>query len=91
MCQCGGVTIAAAENDASYPPDMAARFEAALDEAGVRYRAETYPAAHGWMKPNFPVYDHDQAERGWAKMLDLFTRTLGKDHDGYLPQVEDIV
>lgn len=43
------------------------------------------------MKPNFPVYDHDQAERGWAKMLDLFTRTLGKDHDGYLPQVEDIV
>lgn len=74
--------IAAAENDASYPPDMAERFEAALDEAGVRYRAETYPAAHGWMKPDFPVYDHDQAERGWSEMLDLFARTLAKSRDG---------
>ncbi|USI74648.1 dienelactone hydrolase family protein [Sphingomonas morindae] len=68
--------VAAAEDDASYPPDMAERFEAALDAAGVRYRAETYPAAHGWMKPDFPVYDHAQAERGWRAMLDLFGRTL---------------
>jgi carboxymethylenebutenolidase len=74
--------IAAAENDASYPPEMADRFEAALDQAEVRFRAETYPAAHGWMKPDFPVYDHDQAERGWAEMLDLFARTLGKARDG---------
>ncbi len=70
--------IAAAANDASYPPKMAERFEAALDAVGVRYRAETYPAAHGWMKPDFPVYDHAQAERGWAEMLDLFGRVLGK-------------
>lgn len=74
--------IAAAQDDSSYPPDMAQRFEAALDEAGVRYRAETYPAAHGWMKPDFPVYDHDQAERGWAEMLDLFARTLHQAHTG---------
>jgi carboxymethylenebutenolidase len=73
--------IAAAENDASYPPAMAERFEAALGEAGVPFRAETYPAAHGWMKPDFPVYDHDQAERGWAEMLGLFGRTLGKARD----------
>lgn len=64
--------IAAAEHDPSYPPAMAERFEAALNEANVPYRAETYPAAHGWMKPDFPVYDHDQAERGWAEMLNLF-------------------
>jgi carboxymethylenebutenolidase len=69
--------IAAAEHDASYPPEMAERFEAALDAAGVRYRAETYPAAHGWMKPDFPVYNHDQAERGWREMLNLFGRKLG--------------
>lgn len=68
--------IAAAQDDASYPPRMAERFEAALDEAGMRYRAETYQAAHGWMMPDFPVYDHDQAERGWTEMLDLFARTL---------------
>ena len=82
--------IAAAENDASYPPDMAARFEAALNDAGVRYRAKTYPAAHGWMKPDFPVYDHDQAERGWTEMLDLFAHALGEIHDGHLPQAEDV-
>ena len=68
--------IAAAENDDSYPQEMADRFEAALVEAGVRYHAETYPAAHGWMKPDIPVYDHEQAERGWSAMLALFQRAL---------------
>jgi len=70
------VYVAAAENDRSYPPEMAERFEKALAEARVRYRAETYPAAHGWMKPDFPVYDHNSAERGWAEMLALFGRKL---------------
>ena len=68
--------IAAAENDGSYPVSMAERFEHALDEAHVRYRAETYPAAHGWMKPDFPVYDEAAAEHGWREMLALFERTL---------------
>ena len=69
------VYVAAAENDASYPPEMAARFEKALAQAGARYRTETYPAAHGWMKPDFPVYDHAAAERGWTEMLALFGRS----------------
>ena len=68
--------IAAAENDGSYPPEMAERLEQALTRGGVRYRTETYPAAHGWMKPDFPVYDHVAAERGWAEMLALFDRSL---------------
>ena len=70
------IYIAAAANDGSYPPAMAERFEKALSQAGVSYRAETYQAAHGWMKPDFPVYDHDEAERGWTEMLALFGRTL---------------
>ena len=38
---------------------------------------ETYRgAAHGWMLPDFPVYDEPAAERGWAAMLALFKRTL---------------
>jgi len=68
--------IAAAENDDSYSPAMAERFQHALDEAGVRYRTETYSAAHGWMKPDFPVYDEPAAERGWHEMLAFFDRTL---------------
>ena len=70
------VYVAAAENDRSYPPEMAERLEAALAQAGVRYAAETYPAAHGWMMPDFPVYDRSAAERGWDAMLALFERTL---------------
>lgn len=71
------VYVAAADNDRTYPPEMAARFEQALRDAGVRFRAETYAgAAHGWMKPDFPVYDEAAAERGWRVMLALFDRNL---------------
>jgi carboxymethylenebutenolidase len=71
------VYIAGADNDASYPPEMAERLEQALTDAGVRHRSEIYPgAAHGWMKPDFPVYDEAAAERGWSEMLALFDRNL---------------
>ncbi|MGF6373538.1 dienelactone hydrolase family protein [Paraburkholderia sp. 32] len=69
--------IAAADSDEHYPADMAERFEASLQEVGVRYRAETYKcAAHGWMMPDFPVYSHEAAERGWTELLTFFRRTL---------------
>ena len=69
--------IAAADEDKSYPPAMAEQLETALEEAGVRYRAETYlGAAHGWMKPDFPVYNETAAERGWREMLTFFVRIL---------------
>ncbi|SHM95069.1 dienelactone hydrolase family protein [Phytopseudomonas punonensis] len=68
--------IAAAENDGSYPPEMAERFEKALSDAGVTFSSENYPAQHGWMKPDFPVYDEKAAEHGWKQMLAFFGRTL---------------
>jgi carboxymethylenebutenolidase len=71
------VYIAAAENDHFYPLAMADRFEAALRDAGVHYRAETYVGTqHGWMKPDFPVFDEAASERGWTEMLALFDRSL---------------
>lgn len=71
------VYVAGADNDQSYPPEMAERLERALSAAGVEHRCEIYAgAAHGWMKPDFPVYDEAAAERGWAAMLDLFHRRL---------------
>lgn len=69
--------IAAAENDRSYPPEMAAKLEAALTDAGVSFRAETYAAAHGWMMTDFPVYDRDAAEHGWSELNVMFQRALG--------------
>lgn len=68
------IYVAAATDDAHYPPDMAERFEAALVEADLPYRHEIYPSAHGWMKPDFPVYDPVAAERGWREMIALFDR-----------------
>jgi carboxymethylenebutenolidase len=71
------VYVAGADKDQSYPPEMAERLEQALTDAGVEHRCEIYEgAAHGWMKPDFPVYDEASAERGWAAMLDLFDRRL---------------
>ncbi|AOH84518.1 dienelactone hydrolase [Sphingomonas panacis] len=72
------VYVAGADDDDSYPPEMAERLTKAFDEAGVTYKAEIYPGAlHGWMKPDFPVYNEVAAERGWREMLALFKRTLG--------------
>lgn len=69
--------IAVADNDGSCPPEMVERFEKALDDAGVRYRCELYRgASHGWMKPDFPVYDEAAAERGWSELFALFDRVL---------------
>jgi carboxymethylenebutenolidase len=71
------VYVASADKDDTYPPDMAARLEGALTQAGVRYQAETYPGAfHGWMVPDFPVYDQDASARGWRALLALFDRAL---------------
>lgn len=72
------VYIGVADNDHSYPPEMAARFEAALDAAGVDYRSELYDgAAHGWTQTDFPIYDAAADQRHWAALFDLFRGTLG--------------
>ncbi|HEY0269743.1 MAG TPA: dienelactone hydrolase family protein [Sphingomonas sp.] len=73
----GEAYVAGADKDGSYPLEMQARLDAALTEGGVVHRCEIYAgAAHGWMIPDFPVYDKASAERGWAEMLALFDRTL---------------
>jgi carboxymethylenebutenolidase len=71
------VYLGVAENDHSYPPEMAAKLEQVLTAANVHYRSETYTgAAHGWMMTDFPVFNPTAAERGWKEMLDLFARNL---------------
>jgi carboxymethylenebutenolidase len=71
------VYLAVADRDRTYPPEMAARFEEALETAGVRYRSELYAdAAHGWMMPDFPVFNPSAAERGWSALFALFARNI---------------
>ena len=73
----GRVYVGAAENDATYPPPMAARLIEALMDANVEHRHDLYVgAAHGWTMSDAPVYDASAAERHWTSLLDLFGETL---------------
>ncbi|HEX5811301.1 MAG TPA: dienelactone hydrolase family protein, partial [Pseudonocardia sp.] len=66
------VYVAAAENDATFPPEQYARLEAAYTAAGVRHTMEVYPAAHGFAVPDNPTYDPAADERHRAALTALF-------------------
>ncbi|HTV96959.1 MAG TPA: dienelactone hydrolase family protein [Steroidobacteraceae bacterium] len=70
------VYIAGAIEDASFPDSMKERLEEALTQAGVDHRIETYPAKHGWVFRDTPVYDAAAAERHWHSLIGLFDSTL---------------
>ncbi len=70
------VYIAGAIEDESFPDAMKARLEKALTDAGVDHTIETYPAKHGWVLRDMPVYDAAAAERHWKTLLALFDATL---------------
>ncbi len=65
------VYIGRASDDASFPDAMLVRLAAALTEAGVEHTIETYPAKHGWVPRDTPVYDPDAAERHWQTLFAL--------------------
>jgi carboxymethylenebutenolidase len=70
------VYVAGAIEDSSFPDDMQARLEAALTQAGVDHRIETYAARHGWVFRDTPVYDAAAAERHWQSLVALLDGTL---------------
>jgi len=70
------VYVAGAIEDPSFPDDMKAHLEEALTKAGVDHKIDTFPAKHGWVLRDTPVYDAGAAERHWETMLALFDATL---------------
>lgn len=70
------VYVAGAIEDPSFPDDMKERLEQALTQAGVDHRIETYPAKHGWVFRDTPVYDAAAAERHWLSLRELFAAKL---------------
>ena len=73
----GRVYVGAADNDASYPPEMAARLIQALMDSSVEHRHDLYVgAAHGWTMADAPVYDAGAAERHWTELIGLFAEAL---------------
>jgi carboxymethylenebutenolidase len=66
-----------ADHDHSLPPEQIERLDAALTQAGVRFRAEVYEGArHGYTQADTSSYNPDAAERHWRELLALFERAL---------------
>jgi len=73
----GGMLIAIAENDDEKEPYAKGMLRRAFDEAGVDAEIEVYEdTLHGWCPPDSDVYNEEQAERAWSRLLALFEREL---------------
>ncbi len=63
--------------DRGMPPEAIAKLETALKTWPGRSESETYEGArHGWCVPGRDVYNEKQAERAFAKLVELFDATL---------------
>jgi carboxymethylenebutenolidase len=66
-----------AVQDKSMPPEAIDKFNQALAAWGGKYESEVYEGAfHGWTVPDSPVYNEPQAERAFAKLMELFRSAL---------------
>jgi carboxymethylenebutenolidase len=68
--------IAIAENDDMRDPMSKTTLKNAFAAAKLDAEIEVYPAAHGWCPPDTQVYNKEQSEKAWGRMLALFEKTL---------------
>jgi carboxymethylenebutenolidase len=71
--------IAIAENDDQRQPEAKTVLREAFTQARLPAEIEVYAGTlHGWCPIDSRVYNHDQAEKAWSRMLALFKRALAK-------------
>ena len=70
------VFIGGAIEDQSFPDDMKKRLDDALTAAKVVHTIETFPARHGWVFSDTPVYDAAQNEHHYRTLFSLLAETL---------------
>lgn len=68
--------IAVAENDDERAPKDKVTLKESFQKAGLSAEIEVYPAGHGWCPPDTRVYNKEQAEKAWERMLALFEKAL---------------
>jgi carboxymethylenebutenolidase len=69
--------IAIAENDDQRQPQAKDVLRDSFAKAQLPAEIEVYAGTmHGWCPPDAKVYDHDQAEKAWSRMLALFSSSL---------------
>ncbi len=70
--------IAIAENDDQKQPDAKTALRDGFAKAKLPAEVDVYAGTqHGWCPPDSPVYNHDQAEKAWSRMLALFGTSFG--------------
>jgi len=65
----------AASDDAQTPTDKVVLKET-FAKANLPAEIEVYPAAHGWCPPDTTVYNQEQAEKAWSRLLVLYGKAL---------------
>lgn len=69
--------IAIADNDDMRQPEAKTVLKDSFAKAKLPAEVEVYAGAqHGWCPPDSQVYNHDQAEKAWTRMLALFSKSL---------------
>ena len=70
------IYVAGAIEDQGFDDAQKTLLERALSEAHVDHKVETYPAKHGWVFRDTPVYDEAESEHHWQTLESLFASTL---------------
>ncbi|MCU0709610.1 MAG: dienelactone hydrolase family protein [Pirellula sp.] len=68
--------VAIAENDDQRDPESKTVLKEAFAQAKLQAEIEVYPAGHGWCPPDTRVYNEEQAEKAWSRMMTLFEKAL---------------
>jgi carboxymethylenebutenolidase len=69
--------IAIAENDDQKQPEAKTVLRESFSKAHLSAEIEVYAGTmHGWCPTDSRVYNHDQAEKAWARQLALFEKAL---------------
>ncbi|MBB6095560.1 carboxymethylenebutenolidase [Povalibacter uvarum] len=68
--------FAIADNDDKRQPEAKDALREAFAKAKLPAEIEVYPAMHGWCPPDSQVYNEEQAEKAWGRLLALFKEAL---------------
>ena len=68
--------IAIAQDDDAEKPDAKIALRAAAEDAAADIDVEVYAGDHGWTVLDSPVYNEPEAERAWARLLEMYSEAL---------------
>ncbi len=68
--------VAIAGNDDQRAPDEKNVLKDTFAKSGQSAEIEVYSGAHGWCPPDSTVYNQPDAEKAWARLLELYKKGL---------------